>query len=76
MKKLNNSIIPIEPDTHKALEKVLKGGGSAKVKLEGSDAVLMMSETDKAGEYEFTQVSDASPSDEMRNALEKIKAKL
>ena len=75
MKKINNSIIPIEPDSHKALEQRLKDGGSAKVKLQGSDTVLVMSQTDTQGEYEFTQLSEAVPSDEMRKALEKIRTK-
>ena len=76
MKKLNSTIIPVEPDTHKELEAVLKAGDSAKVMIEGSDTVFLMSKTDKGEEYEFTQVSAESPGEEMRRALEKIKEQI
>jgi len=76
MKKLNSTIIPVEPDTQKELEAALKAGESVKVKIEGSDALFLMSKTDKGEEYEFTQVSAESPGEEMRNALEKIKQQI
>ena len=42
MKISNSSIIPLEPDTQKELEAVLKSGKPAKVMLEGSDMVFIM----------------------------------
>jgi len=76
MKKSSSTIIPLEPDTHKELDKVLKAGGSAKVMVEGSDAVFLMTKAEKGSDYEFTQVA-AQPSNEgMRSALEKIKDKM
>lgn len=76
MKKLNSTIIPLDPDTHEELEAVLNAGGSAKVRVEGSDTVLLMSKAEKGGDYEFSQVSVESTNTEMRSALEKIKAQL
>jgi len=76
MKKSNSTIIPLEPDTHKELDKVLKAGGSAKVMVEGSDAVYLMSKAEKGNDYEFTQVVTTSSNEEMRSALEKIKDKI
>ncbi len=76
MKGMNGTIIPVEPDTHKALEDVLKAGGTAKVMVEGSDTVLLMSKAEKGDEYEFSQVSSTSANENMRNALEKIKDKI
>ena len=76
MKASNSSIIPIEPDTQKELEKVLKAGGGAKVMLEGSDTVFIMQKAEKGNEYDLSQVSSESSSDAMRRALEKLKGKI
>ncbi|NRB42180.1 MAG: hypothetical protein HRU20_27535 [Pseudomonadales bacterium] len=76
MKASKNSIIPLEPDTHKELDKVLKAGESAKVMLEGRDTVFIMTKAEKGDEYDLSQVTSESSSDEMRRALEKIKDKM
>ena len=76
MKVSNSSIIPLEPDTQKELEKVLKAGESAKIMLEGSDTVFIMKKSDKGNEYELSQVTSGSSNEEMRRALEKIKGQI
>lgn len=73
MKSSNSTIIPVEPDTHKELEKVLKAGESAKVMLEGSDTVFIMKKAEKGNDYELSQVISESSNDEMRKALGNIK---
>ncbi|NRB41780.1 MAG: hypothetical protein HRU20_25465 [Pseudomonadales bacterium] len=76
MKASNSSIIPLEPDTQKELEKVLKAGESAKVMLEGSDTVFIMKKAEKGNEYDLSQVTSESSNEEMRRALEKIKSQI
>ena len=76
MKVSNSSIIPLEPDTQKELERVLKAGESAKIMLEGSDTVFIMKKSDKGNEYELSQVTSGSSNEEMRRALEKIKGQI
>ena len=76
MKVSNKSIIPLEPDTQKELERVLKAGESAKIMLEGSDTVFIMKKSDKGNEYELSQVTSGSSNEEMRRALEKIKGQI
>ena len=76
MKGIKSTVIPLEPDSQEALEEVLKSGAAAKVKLAGSDTVFMMQRCEKGDDYELSQVSVESPSDEMRKALEKIKQQL
>ncbi|MGK0247353.1 MAG: hypothetical protein ACI910_000075 [Oleispira sp.] len=76
MKDSKSTIVPLEPDTQVELDKVLKAGGSAKVMLKGSDQVFIMTKSEKGGDYELSNVASASSNDNMRNALEKIKAKM
>jgi hypothetical protein len=76
MKDSKNTIIPLEPDTQVELDKVLKAGDSGKVMLEGSDEVYIIKKAEKGSDYELTKVASESSSDNMRNALEKIKAKM
>ena len=76
MKKINGNVIPIEPDNQKALEEVLKSGGSAKVMLEGCDTVFLMTKAEKGNGYDLTQVTVSLSNDDMRSALEKIKLKI
>ena len=76
MKDSNSTIIPLEPDTQVELDKVLKAGGSAKVTMEGSDEVFIMKKAEKGSDYELTKAVSESPNDNMRSALEKIKAKM
>ena len=76
MKVSNKSIIPLEPDTQKELERALKAGESAKIMLEGSDTVFIMKKSDKGNEYELSQLSSESSNEEMRRALEKIKGQI
>jgi hypothetical protein len=76
MKKSNNSIIPLEPDTQIELDSVLKAGGSGKVMLEGSDEVFIMKKAEKGNDYELSKVASVSSNEGMRSALEKIKEKL
>lgn len=76
MKGSNSSIVPLEPDTYKELEKVLAAGESAKVMLEGSDTIFIMKKAEKGNEYELFQVSSDLPSGEMRKALAKVKDKI
>jgi len=76
MKKINGNVIPIEPDTQKALEEVLKSGGSAKVMLEGNDTVFLMTKAEKGNDYDLTQVTVKLSNEDMRSALEKIKEKI
>ena len=73
MKGVNSTVIPLEPDNQKELEEVLKSGGSAKVMLEGSDTVFLMTKAEKGNDYELSQVTAESSNDKMRSALEKIK---
>lgn len=73
MKDSNNTIIPLEPDTQKELEKALKAGESAKVMLEGGDAVFIMKKAEKGKDYELSQVTSESANGEMRRALANIK---
>ena len=73
MKSSNSTIIPVEPDTQKELEKVLKAGESAKVMLEGSDTVFIMKKGEKGDDYDLSQVISESSNEEMRKALENIK---
>ncbi len=73
MNKSNSTIIPLEPNTQEELDEVLKSGESAKVTLEGSDAVFIMKKSEKGNDYEFSQVSSESSNDGMRRALEGIK---
>lgn len=76
MKTSNSSIIPLDPDTQKELEAVLKAGKPAKVMLEGSDMVFIMQKAEKGNEYELSQVT-AEPSNEaMRNALGNLKGRI
>ncbi|MDC3332662.1 hypothetical protein OAV62_00305 [bacterium] len=74
MKASKSTVIPVEPGTQEELEAVLQSGESAKVKLEGSDTVFMMKKADKGDEYELSQVASTSSGDDMRKALEGIKA--
>ncbi len=76
MKRVNGTVIPLEPDNQKALDETLKSGGSAKVMLEGSDAVFLMTKNKKGNDYELSQVAAKSSNDEMRSALEKIKQQI
>ncbi|PCJ20997.1 MAG: hypothetical protein COA96_15380 [SAR86 cluster bacterium] len=76
MKVSNSSIIPLEPDTQKELERVLKTGESAKVMLEGGDTVFIMKKSDKGNEYELSQVTSESSNEEMRRAMEKLKGQI
>ena len=76
MKKINGNVIPLEPDNQKALEEVLKSGGSAKVMLEGNDTVFLMTKAEKGGDYELTQVTVKLSNEDMRSALEKIKQQI
>jgi hypothetical protein len=76
MKDSKNTIIPLEPDTQVELDKVLKAGDSGKVMLQGSDEVYIIKKAEKGSDYELTKVASESSSDNMRNALEKIKAKM
>ncbi|MDG1663371.1 MAG: hypothetical protein P8H97_08380 [Pseudomonadales bacterium] len=73
MKGVKGTVIPVEPDTQEALERVLQSGGAAKVMLEGSDTVFIMTKAEKGGDYELSQVVAESSSKAMRKALEKIK---
>ena len=73
MKGSNSTIIPLEPDNHKELDKVLKAGESAKVMLEGSDAVFIMTKAEKGNDYELFQVTSESSVEEVHRALENIK---
>mgnify|MGYP000081776744 FL=1 len=73
MKDSNSTIIPLEPDTQKELEKVLKAGDSAKVMLEGNDTVFIMKKSEKGNDYEFSQVNSEFSNDEMHRALGNIK---
>ena len=74
MKGVDGTVIPVEPDTQQALERVLQSGGSAKVMLEGSDTVFIMTKAEKGGDYELSQIAAESSSETMRKALEKIKS--
>jgi hypothetical protein len=76
MSKTNGTIIPLEPDTQVELDKVLKAGGAGKVMLEGSDEVYIIKKAEKGSDYELTKVASESSNDNMRSALEKIKAKM
>ncbi|MFT5718833.1 MAG: hypothetical protein ACI9T7_003041 [Oleiphilaceae bacterium] len=73
MKDSNSTIIPLEPDTQKELEEVLKAGDSAKVMLEGNGTVFIMKKSEKGNDYEFSQVTSEFSNDEMRKALGNIK---
>lgn len=73
MKDSSSTIIPLEPDTHTELDKVLKAGGSAKVTMEGSDEVFIMKKAEKGNDYELSKVASETSNDNMRSALEKIK---
>jgi hypothetical protein len=73
MKGSNNTIIPLEPDTHEEINQVLKAGGSAKVTLEGSDEVFIMKKAEKGNDYELSKVPSESPNEQIRNALAGIK---
>ena len=73
MKGSKSTIIPLEPDTQLELDKVLKAGGSAKVKLEGSDEIFIMKKAEKGNDYDLSKFTSESSNDEMRNALEIIK---
>ncbi|MBW2186205.1 MAG: hypothetical protein JRG71_07340 [Deltaproteobacteria bacterium] len=73
MKTSNSSIIPLDPDTQKELEAVLKAGNPAKVMLEGSDTVFIMKKAEKGNEYELSQVTSGSSNEAMRKALGNIK---
>ena len=76
MKESNSTIIPVEPDTQVELDKVLNAGGTAKVKLKGSDDVFMMAKAEKGNDYELTKVESESTNENMRSALEKLKEKM
>lgn len=76
MKDSNSNIIPLEPDTQKTLSKVLQAGGSAKVMLQGSDAVFIMKKAEKGNDYELSKVTSETSSNEMRRALENLKGLL
>lgn len=69
-------MIPLEPGTQIELDKVLKDGGSGKVMLEGSDEVFMIKKAESGNDYELSKLTSESSSDNMRNALEKIKDKM
>jgi len=73
MKGSNSSIIPLEPATHKELDKVLKKGESAKVMLEGSDTIFIMKKAEKGNDYELSQVTSESTEGEMCRSLGNIK---
>lgn len=73
MKGSNSTIIPLEPDTQKELEIVLKTGESAKVMLKGSDTVFIMKKSEKGNSYDFSQVTSELSNDELRKALGNIK---
>ena len=73
MKGVKGTVIPVEPDTQEALERVLQSGGAAKVMLEGSGTLFIMTKAEKGGDYELSQVVAESSSEAMRKALEKIK---
>ena len=76
MKKLNGTVIPIEPNTQKELDEVLKSGGSAKVMLEGNDTVFLMTKAEKGTDYELSQITIKPANEDMRSALEKIKQQI
>lgn len=76
MKTSNSSIIPLEPDTQKELEAVLKAGKPAKVMLEGCDTVFIMQKAEKGNEYELSQVTSESSNEQMRKALGNIKERI
>lgn len=76
MKDSNSTIIPVEPDTQVELDKVLKAGGSAKVKIKGSDDFFMMAKAEKGNDYELTKVETESSNENLRTALEKLKEKM
>jgi len=73
MKDSKSAIIPFEPDTQIELDKVLQAGGSAKVMMEGSDAVFIMKKVEKGNDYELSKVASESPNEGMRSALEGLK---
>ena len=73
MKTSNSSIIPLDPDTQKELEAVLKAGKTAKIMLEGCDTVFIMKKAEKGNEYELSQVTSESSNEAMRKALGNIK---
>lgn len=76
MKDAKNAIVPLEPDTQVELDKLLKAGGSGKVMLEGSDEIFIIKKSETGNDYELSKVASESSNNNMRSALEKIKAKM
>ena len=76
MKTSSSSIIPLEPDTQKELEAVLKAGKPAKVMLEGSDTVFIMQKAEKGNEYELSQITTESSNEQMCKALGNLKGRI
>lgn len=76
MKDAKNAIVPLEPDTQVELDKLLKAGGSGKVMLEGSDEIFIIKKAETGNDYELSKVASESSNNNMRSALEKIKAKM
>lgn len=76
MKDSKSTIIPVEPDTQVELDKVLNAGGSGKVMIEGSNEEFMITKAENGNDYELSKVSSEASNDNMRSALEKIKAKM
>lgn len=76
MKDSKSTMIPLEPDTQVELDEVLKAGGSGKVMIEGSDEIFIIKKAETGNDYELSKVASESPNNNMRSALEKIKAKM
>ncbi len=75
-KKIDGSLIPVEPDTHKALDKVLKAGGLARVMLKGDKKVFIMQKAEKGTGYDLSLAETETTNDEIRTAFDRLKGKL
>jgi|GEM_PF-3552113 len=72
-KKIDGSLIPVEPDTHKALGKVLKAGEAAKVMLKGDKTVFIMQKAEKGSGYDLSLAQTETTNDEIRTAFDRLK---
>lgn len=74
--KIDGSLIPVEPDTHKALDKALKAGESARVMLKGDKKVFIMQKAEKGTGYDLSLAETETTNDEIRTAFDRLKGKL
>ena len=74
--KIDGTLIPVEPDTHKALSKALKAGESAKVMLKGDKKIFIMQKAEKGTGYDLSLAQAETTNDEIRTAFDRLKGKL